>query len=191
MNKPCWMRRKDLALLAASALAEAETVELRVHLRQCPGCRARLDALQLIVSEHEESARDLPFIETSPGFHRRIEERIQGAGGDYQRGEPEGRFVRLRIGWLWAGLAGAICVLLVVWPRRQPVSEELVVQESKPAKIRVVEPTQIVFRQALNRSFDEFDQVLAQNGGGRSSGPEREQRRSLAIGTFEEAGLQE
>ena len=75
--KACPQHQQNLSLLAADVLDEPERHALQSHMAECPGCRGYLRELSEICREHSAAAENLPPVEVSSDFHRRLVRRIE------------------------------------------------------------------------------------------------------------------
>jgi hypothetical protein len=75
--KPCFTKRKLLALLAADALPEPSESALRRHLENCPGCREYARQLESLHTECAACLQPGPEVDVPAGLHQRIVARLR------------------------------------------------------------------------------------------------------------------
>lgn len=175
-SKPCRRYKKSLALLATSALTDCESTAVREHMGDCAGCREYFDAIKTLCDAHQTVAKNLSS--SVPGLE--LNQRLFSGIND--RASSSGNFISLittiwreRLVGVCTGVAMLGCILAVTfWPRHERQSFD----QAAPEKMQthfVADPppsNQIIYRLAVNRSFEEFDRLLSRDAGGGSANSE-------------------
>jgi hypothetical protein len=165
--KPCFGKRRLVALLALGELDVRRAPALRAHLQTCAGCRAYFEAMSGI-SQKLAAADSQPELETSAVFHQRLMGRLRSEQAPPAWNSPGAWLAGLRLNWrvaLPVASAGALLVLaLALFPRHPGTSPS--VQVSRPAQAllppgRSLSPTVANYQQVASRSLDEFDDLLS------------------------------
>jgi hypothetical protein len=166
--KPCTGKQKQIALLAADSLADAEARELRVHLDMCDECRGYFNEIANVAKKMRTAQPDagaqLPEM-----FHRNLMDTLASTG---RRSLLENLWTQIWIDWqgrFALPAAALVAVALAAWlafqPRaRVPVPPPVVVvHEVTPAVQKVdLTPTLANYEMALQQSPDKLDELLTE-----------------------------
>jgi len=167
----CARNRKRIAMLAIDALNERQTLKLRNHFDECPGCREYWREMAGICAEHSAAARNLPDVAPDNQFHERLVHRIHETEAR-TAGASAGRILRYWFaGWRVAIPAGAVALLLLVcWPRsstQTQVSRSSPMVSAAPTVVALRQdppPTYSAYRTAANHSLEALDDLLTRQG---------------------------
>jgi anti-sigma factor RsiW len=167
--KPCSDNRKQLAWLAAGALDETQSRELRAHVETCAGCREYLSEMT-VVTHKLAASKITPEIQASEAFHQRVVRSVRAV-------KPvtvlATLVVAIRGGLLSWRLAVPVAALIVVlgfieWNGSRQHKGEVVSIPQPVARVVVtpriendLPPTFSNYRMAANRSSESFDELLA------------------------------
>lgn len=186
--KPCPSHHKSIALLACESLGADEAGPLRQHLQTCPGCREYFEQLTAVAAEHVGAARQLPEMELSPRLRGRIAGALRtDAGRSPANWLLDGIAKR---GWL-AGAAGVVALVLFLVAsgrlhHQPPASPPVALHPVAPAAPAAhSDPSAgafklMTYRQVLNRSPEELDQLLTREAERTSSKASTDFRADLA-----------
>ena len=171
--KPCLMRKKRIALLVVAGLDAEEARDLREHLQTCPGCQEYSKEVTEVCRDQRGAAGSLPDIDAGETFHRRLQRRLDGEASRPALVHP--RELLFRYFSRWQVVLPLVVVIALTWgllssERRNlrtggaPVARNSstgAVMDDSPYKDSL--PTVSAYRSALNRSFEEFDELLNKN----------------------------
>jgi hypothetical protein len=149
--KPCFAKRKAVALLAANSLEPARKTELRAHLDHCARCR---EYLEEITNVTKAIAVSPPNAEVEPSnlFHANLMHAVN-------RSAPPGRRQKTVFDLIqfWALPAAAAAALLMItgWIVTRPQSK---VVPSAPISKLDLAPTFANYETAV--SLDKLDELL-------------------------------
>lgn len=164
--RPC--DREAVALLASSALGPVESTRVHQHLEECPACQDCFIHLSALCDSHSSAAKELPEADAVPRVYRRVASAIRASSHPASKPVLETWISR----WIRpAGAAGVVLLLVAVGlmiPRQPQPSVRLAVQpipKSPPPTVsNHPAPRLITYRLALNRSTEELDRLLADDG---------------------------
>lgn len=162
---PCSKDRKQIVWLIMDALSPPQAERLRSHLRVCDGCRAYHEVLSALKEKLREAT--VPSsISTSEFFHQRLLSRLQ-AEQPAPVSQPFTSYLcrlllRPRV-LVPVGCAAAMAItLFLVGPRhfnRTPGPENQ--QGAVTLQVQnLLQPTISTYQSAVDRSLDEFDELL-------------------------------
>jgi hypothetical protein len=170
--KPCREKRKRIALLCFSALSEAEARALRTHLKACPGCQDYWSTMQEVCRQQTANARALPEVEASNRFHARLVRQIT----DGETGRAISGFPRQLLNWrhfprwVWFTASALGLAIAIIWlssargvfESNPTIAENPLPSPQLPSRPATIMPAPSLahYRQALNRSPEELDQLL-------------------------------
>ncbi len=169
--RPC--DREAVALLASSALDPVESALVRRHLEDCAACQDCFIQLSALCESHASAARKLAEAEAEPRLYRHVASTIRASSHSTWKPVP----ATWMQGWIRPASAAVAMLLLVtvslMIPRQPQPSISLAVQpipKSQPPTVsNHPAPRLITYRLALNRSTEELDRLLSDEGG-RSTG---------------------
>jgi anti-sigma factor RsiW len=164
--KPCFSKRKLIALLTLGELDARRAEDLRAHLETCAGCRCYLADISA-VGRRLAAAQTAPGIEASESFHQRLVGQLRAEQTESIWGMLATWKSATRLNWRVALPAIGVAMLVIVMlsiPARQPVV-------SPPARIsrpvvassasrEDLSPTVANYQRAASRSLDELDELL-------------------------------
>lgn len=167
--KPCPKYQPDLALLAAGAVEDSQRPPLLAHTAGCPACRQYLNELSEVCRAHAVAAHSGSTLDPSPGFRRRLAERIraeESVGGQ--------RFLSGWGSWILAlrwrvalPLAGVALMLILLASQNTTVPHGVSSPDGSTAlpSAEGDVPTQFwgCYQSAVRESFDALDQLLARD----------------------------
>src|ERR1041384_2630451 len=162
--KPCFSKRKHLALLAASALSEPHHSELRRHLEHCPGCRDYARQLQLVGEECATCLKDSPEVEAPQGLHQRVTSRLHALENETassQRGSLEflGNWKLAALALILSLAAGSTIIFKSNSPNN-PSSSDVTRAAVPSPDAPLPSPSLIHYHLAANQSGDAFERLL-------------------------------
>jgi hypothetical protein len=169
--KPCFGKRKLLAWLALGELDESRARNLQSHVQTCAGCRRYLEDLSCLRQELA-AAEATPAHDPSASFHRkwvsRLKEEHRRSRWQMLTERPAWRVALPTLG----GAAILVMVALAFLSRQPRIPAPVVVrqaQATQTAQGRDLSPSVANYRRAVNRSLDEFDDLLTAQAQRRSS----------------------
>ena len=168
--KPSPCDREAVALLACSSLDPVEAALVRQHLGECPACRDCFIQLSALCDSHSTAAGKLPEAEAEPRLYRHVASAIRASSHSTLKLVLETWIPR------WIRPAGAAVVMLLLvagglmMPRQPQPSVRLAVQpipKSQPPTVSIHPAPRLIthaYRLALNRSTEELDRLLSDEG---------------------------
>lgn len=171
--KPCLMKKKRIALLVVDGLDAEEARDLREHLRTCSGCQEYSTEVAEICRDQSRAAGSLPDIDAGKTFHRRLQRRLAGEAGRPALADLGELLFRCFSRWQVAlplVVVIALTGVLLSSGRRSPRTGGAPVARNSSTGPAIDDspykdslPTVSAYRSALNRSFEEFDELLNKN----------------------------
>ena len=168
--KPSPCDREAVALLACSSLDPVESTRVRQHLGECPACRDCFIQLSALCDSHSTAAGKLPEAEAEPRLYRHVASAIRASSPSTLKPVVKTWIPR------WIRPAGAAVVMLLLVavglmiPRQPQPSVRLAVQpipKSQPPTVSSHPAPRLIthaYRLALNRSTEELDRLLSDEG---------------------------
>lgn len=176
---PCASRRESVALLASGQCPDDEAVDVRNHLRSCPGCRDYHRQLVAVCEDHAAAAAQLPEVRVPSRLFRRVATRIRSGS------EPR-PFAEQLLGFIgWRQIAGWAVLLVLSGVLVTPLfrvfksSSNVHVTSVPPptpaeraASPSTAHPSLLAYRLALNRSPEALEELLAAEVAKPTPGPQ-------------------
>lgn len=171
--KPCRQFQNDISLLAAGVLEENVRAPVSAHLEQCSACRDLLRALSVVCRDLDLATQQMPPLEPSSHFQRRLNARIREEARLDNPDRWAGWFAwalsqRWRLA-LPAAAALVLCVFLVLpslsWHplSHAPNSEANASQSTNTAPAQNLTQDWLAYRLAANQSSDALEALLARD----------------------------
>jgi hypothetical protein len=190
--KPCRANKQRITWMAAGVLETAEAETLREHLETCPGCRGHWESMASL--SERLNAADLPHLEPSESFHRRVVRKIR-------KEEETGRLfvwvTSLRRLWVKRPLAtiaagSVLGIVTVLWIQSFGPDEDRgatlvqIEETTETAGQAVLPPTLGSYRRAGDVSFENLDAALTRQVVGKFSTVETFTVSSVLARSFED-----
>jgi anti-sigma factor RsiW len=164
--KPCFTKRKPIALLALGELDAHRTPDLRAHLETCAGCRCYLEEISAL-KERVAAADTMADIQASETFHRRLAARLRAEQPKPLWDVLAAQLAVVRLSWRVAlpviGVAALALVTLSILLRPPAVSApgpRSVQAGRQPHPETDLSPTIANYQRAASRSLEALDELL-------------------------------
>jgi hypothetical protein len=180
--KPCSRNKRRITWLVAGALDNQQVQHLQLHLESCPGCRQYFQEISGIFQRRAGSIRPPRLVQGGNSFRCGLDDRILASEDHSALTYWREKLREWRRPWsLTAAVICAASAILLAVSYTSPSHHELVSPQiaspkqntSTPPLIDDSDPTICNYLLAVNKSFDAFNALLAEEGERRATATDR------------------